>query len=497
MLDPALQNWLQNQLFEIVPQNLAIIDRNYKIVAHNRNFQQLFGTGIGRPCYEVYKKSNELCQQCAAAKTFADGMIRVSDDKGTDRKGRTAHYLVHMVPVLMDNGEIPYIIEMSTDVSDIKRLQHEYQILFEKVPCYIAVLNRDYRIVKANEYLQNTFGATTGQHCWEIFKRRAARCENCPAELTFDDGETHTHEEVGFNKSGEETYYSVTTTPLSKSGSITHVIEIALDVSQIHQLEKEKLEAERLAAVGQTVAGLAHGIKNILTGLEGGIYIFKTGLEKGNHERMDQGWQLLDRNIDKISNLTKNLLSFSKGQKLDVRIVHPADLVAEVVHLFRETAQQLSIHLREEVDREMLPAPFDSHGIHSCLSNLVSNALDACQMSDKPECHVIVRCREEDGKIIFEVEDHGCGIDYDVKQKLFTNFFTTKGDRGTGLGLLVTRKITQEHGGKIQMQTIPGESTQFRLVFARDRLPKLETEEQLAKGAKSNAQTSRYDDLGG
>jgi PAS domain S-box-containing protein len=477
MLDPALQNWLQKKLFEIVPQNLAIIDRDYKIVAQNRNFQQLFGSGIGKPCFEIYKKRNDICSECAAAKTFKDGQVRVNDEEGKDRHGRSAHYLVHMVPVTMGDGEIPYIIEMSTDISEIKRLQREYQILFEKVPCYIAVLNRDYRIVRANEYLQGTFGATTGQHCWEIFKRRATRCEHCPAERTFADGETHTHEEVGFTKNGEETYYIVTTTPLSKSRPINRVIEIAVDVNQIHQLEKEKLDAERLAAVGQTVAGLAHGIKNILTGLEGGIYIFKTGLDRSDHARMEQGWQLLDRNIERISNLTKNLLSFSKGQKLNVQMVFPAKLVEEVVNLFKATAQKLKINLRVEIDQEIAPAPFDPQGIHSCLSNLVSNALDACQMSDNPDCHVIVRCLEKGNQIIFEVEDHGCGIDYDVKQKLFTSFFTTKGDRGTGLGLLVTKKVAQEHGGKIQMQATPGESTQFRLVFARDRLPKIESGE--------------------
>jgi PAS domain S-box-containing protein len=477
MLDPKLENWLQNQLFEIVPQNLAVIDRDHKIVAHNSNFEQLFGSGVGKQCFEVYKKNTTRCQNCAAAKTFSDGKTRVNEDKGKDRQGRTAHYLVHMVPVVMDDGEIPYIIEMSTDISEIKRLQREYQILFEKVPCYIAVLNRDHRIVRANEFLQNTFGATTGQHCWEIFKRRATRCENCPADLTFSDGKTHTREEVGFDKNGKETYYIVTTTPLSKSIPTNHVIEIAVDVNQIHQLEREKLDAERLAAVGQTVAGLAHGIKNILTGLEGGIYIFKTGLDKSDHGRMNQGWELLERNIDKISSLTKNLLSFSKGQKMSVQSVRPAELTGDVVSLFRETARQLDINLTEEIDYDIPPAFFDPEGIHSCLSNLVSNAIDACQMSDRPHCDIVVRCREEEEQIIFEVEDHGCGIDYDVKQKLFTNFFTTKGDRGTGLGLLVTRKITQEHGGKIQMQTVPGESTRFQMVFPRKRLPKPETNE--------------------
>jgi PAS domain S-box-containing protein len=476
MPDRTLQYWLQHRLFEMVPYNIAVIDRNYRIVKHNRHFQELFGPGTGKPCYEVYKKRDQPCSECAAARTFADGRVRINDEEGKDQSGRTAHYLVHMVPVVMDSGEIPYIIEMSTDISEIRRLQNEYQILFEKVPCYIAVLNRDFRIVRANRELRKAFGATTGQYCWEIFKRRAAKCEHCPAELSFADGETHTTEEIGYNQSGEQTHYSVTTAPLTRGDTVNHVIEMAVDVSEVHRLEQEKLEAERLAAVGQTVAGLAHGIKNILTGLEGGIYIFRTGLDRGDRSRMNQGWELLDRNIGKISTLTKNLLSFSKGQKPKVHMVEPAELAEEVVRLFAKTAEQQDIHLRAEVDRNVAPAPFDSQGIHSCLSNLVSNAIDACQMSDKAVCEIVVRCWEEDGSIIFEVEDQGCGIDYDVKQKLFTNFFTTKGDRGTGLGLLETRKITQEHGGKIQLQTVPGESTRFRLVFARDRLPREEPE---------------------
>jgi signal transduction histidine kinase len=120
----------------------------------------------------------------------------------------------------------------------------------------------------------------------------------------------------------------------------------------------------------------------------------------------------------------------------------------------------------------------DPEGIHECLANLISNALDACQMSDKPVCEIRVRCREENDAIIYEVEDQGCGIDYEVKHKVFTNFFTTKGQGGTGLGLLLTRKITQEHGGKIFMESTPGEGSLFKLTFPRRRLPPLSPDEE-------------------
>lgn len=476
MIEKALKSWISNQLFEQVPVNIAIIDREFKIVDHNRNFEDLFGSGLDRPCYEIYKKRSEPCQQCVAAATFRDGQVRVNDEVGVDKDGRTAYYLVHIAPIVDERGEIPFVVEMSTDVTEIKRLQREYQVLFEKVPCFITLLNRDLRIVRANELVQKTFGATSGQHCYEVFKRRGEKCEECPAELTFRDGQTHTCEQVGVNKEGETTYYVVTTASFSKAEPITHVIEMALDVTQLHQLEQEKLDAERLAAVGQTVAGLAHGIKNILTGLEGGVYIFKSGLERNDRGRIDQGWGILDRNIEKISALAKNLLSFSKGQVPHVQLIRPAEVAREVIELFREAAAQQDIKLVAELDENMGAFPFDADGLHSCLANLVSNAIDACMMGEKPDCRVLVRCRREAEKIVIEVEDEGCGMDYDLRQKVFTNFFTTKGRDGTGLGLLVTRKIVQEHGGKINLESVPGKGSRFKMTFPVDRLPPLPKE---------------------
>jgi PAS domain S-box-containing protein len=463
-----------DELFEQVPCNIAVIDRNMRIVDHNRNFAEIFGEGIGKPCYEVYKKRSELCAHCMTLKTFEDGEVRVNDAEGVDKDGRPAHYVVHIVPVKMPNGEIPYVIEMSTDVTDTRRLQREYHILFERVPCYVAVLNRDLRVVRANERLRKTFGKTTGEHCYEILKKRPIQCENCPAMETFKDGKVHSSEQVGISQCGKRTDYIVTTSPLSTTGSeVSHIIEVALDISDLRRLEKENIEAERLAAVGQTVAGLAHGIKNILTGLEGGMYVFRGGMEKNDHERITRGWGMLERNIGRISTLARSLLSFSKGDAPEASMVDPVELAREVVELYNDAVQGSNVSLAVEARGKVKPAPMDREGIHSCLANLVSNAIDACQMSEKPKCKVKVRCRDDGGNLVFEVADEGCGMDYEIKKKAFTTFFTTKKSGGTGLGLLLTRKIVQEHGGKIDLETKPGKGTVFRLRFPRKRLPAL------------------------
>jgi signal transduction histidine kinase len=250
------------------------------------------------------------------------------------------------------------------------------------------------------------------------------------------------------------------------------------DLRQLKTLEREKLDAERLGAVGETVAGMAHGIKNILTGLQGGMYVASWGMKQGDVESIREGWDMLSRNMERISDLTRNLLAFSRGEAFECTLVKPSKVIRDVVALYQESTAQHGIDLRAEVDDGVAPAWMDAEGMRGCLENLISNAVDACLSSDKPCCTIIVRSLEEDDAIVIEVVDTGCGMDYEVKQKAFTSFFTTKAKGGTGLGLLLTRKLVQQHGGSIEFVSEPGEGTTFRLRFPRSRLPQSKSSEE-------------------
>jgi len=252
------------------------------------------------------------------------------------------------------------------------------------------------------------------------------------------------------------------------------------DLQAIKQLEHEKLEAERLAAVGQTVAGLAHGVKNLITALEGGMYMLNTGIDKGNIDRIQKGMEMLDRNINRVSMFVKTFLDFSKGREIRVKLNSPVEIAKEVVELYSAKAQELGIHLTDEHPDDIKPAPIDYERMHECLTNLVGNAIDACRVSEDGGSHVKVRTFEKEGVIIFEVIDDGVGMDYEVKRKVFTSFFTTKGLGGTGLGLLMTKKNVQEHGGTIDLESEPGQGTTFRICLPRNRLPKMIEDNKLA-----------------
>jgi len=243
------------------------------------------------------------------------------------------------------------------------------------------------------------------------------------------------------------------------------------DLSEIKRLEDEKLESERLAAVGQTVAGLAHGVKNLNTALKGGMYMLGSGLEKGNLPRIQKGMRMLERNTQRLSVFVKAFLNYAKGREIRAQLNDPIEIAKEVVEMYAQKAIDLNLKLDLEVSNPISMAAIDYECIHECLTNLVSNAIDACCFKDNGGSRVILRAFEKNRIIYYEVIDDGCGIEKDIKKKIFNTFFTTKGLSGTGLGLLMTRKMIQEHGGTIKLESIPDKGTTFRILLPRKRLP--------------------------
>jgi signal transduction histidine kinase len=454
---------------------VAVIDREYNIVQANTNFEGYFGNWQNKKCYSVYKKLDEPCKECPTTEVFESGKSVVVDAIGIDKFGHKSHYIGHIIPVKNhSNQHVDYVIEMTRTVTETGKLYPEYQILFDRVPCYITVIGEDYRIVKANEAFRENFGDVLGKLCYTVYKRRKSKCPNCPAAKTFKNGKVHSSNQIGIGKQGQEIHYSVSTSALKRSGDdVAHVIEISNDLTAQKNLEHKIIEAERLSAVGQTVAGLAHTIKNMLMGLEGGMYIVDTGLKKGDANRIVKGWDILQRNFTKTTTLVKDFLSFSKGRLPDMQLVNPNKLVQDIINLYKETARQQGVGLIFEAKKNIKPTYLDPSGIETCLTNLLSNGIDAAMLRKNKSGHVILKVKEEKGQLVFESIDNGCGMDWEVKSKVFTTFFTTKGGKGTGLGLLTTRKIVQEHGGKIEVDSNPGEGTIFRIRLPLARLKML------------------------
>ncbi len=366
---------------------------------------------------------------------------------------------------------------------DIRNWMHAR--LWYQVPMSISVIDRDYKVVEANPHFARSYGDWQDRSCHEVYKGLSQRCANCAAAKTFADGLVREREELGVIRGGKQTHYLVHMIPLiGEGGRISHIVEMSTDITGVKRLEQEKLDAERLAAVGQTVAGLAHGVKNLLMGIDGGMYMLQSGIERGDASRLVDGWEMLKEDMARMTSFVKEFLEFAKGRTPEVRFVDPNQPAREVLSLFRDTAKLKGIEIRANLPKSIPKAFMDKEGIHTCLANLVSNALDACDVSDKPHRNVVISTDEREGTLVFEVADDGVGIDYEIRKKIFANFFSTKATgKGTGLGLLTTRKIVQEHGGTVSFDSTEGAGSVFRLEFPRDRLPR-PTEDEAPKNKK-------------
>ena len=189
------------------------------------------------------------------------------------------------------------------------------------------------------------------------------------------------------------------------------------------------LEAERLAAVGQTVAGLSHAIKSIASGLKGGAFVLEEGIQQENRKYLLQGWEMVKGNVDKITNLSLDLLDYAKTTDVNYQLSDPNEPAQEVVELMRPKAEALGITLEGDFSLDLGAFHFDPELIHRCLLNLVTNAIDACVEAgaSKKGKKVIVRTTNTNGwGVEYQVIDNGCGMEQETKDNLFKSFFHNK-----------------------------------------------------------------------
>ncbi len=244
--------------------------------------------------------------------------------------------------------------------------------------------------------------------------------------------------------------------------------KVEMRTRELREAQEELMRNERLATIGETVASLAHYIKNIINGLRGGMYVINSGIKKNKPDALSEGWDMVQRHVEKVSQLVLDLLTYSKERLPERKICHPNEIVSEVVELLEHTAKENDIELKADLDLDVKEGYLDAKGFYDVLLNLVSNAIDACLDDEdvSKSWQVTVKTRREipaHGRegILVEVIDNGCGMSPETQSKLFNRFYSTKKGKGTGLGLLITQKIIHEHGGEISFCSETGTGTHF------------------------------------
>ena len=271
--------------------------------------------------------------------------------------------------------------------------------------------------------------------------------------------------------------------------AIAHQAALAVEDTSYY---KALVQAERLAAVGQTIASLSHHIKNILQGVSGGSYLIELGL--GDHDRASRedhdedaaaravetirkGWGIVERNQERISTLVMDMLTFSKERKPEPKPANLNDVAGDVVEMMRSRAADVEVSLEWSPAQSMPSLMFDPEALHRAILNVVTNAVDACEKHDRAVVKVSTHYDPQQNEASVVVQDSGDGIEPDDLEAIFSVFVSRKGGRGTGLGLPVSRKILEEHGGQITVKSQPGEGSCFTLELPAN-LPKQAPQDQ-------------------
>ncbi|MDT8377250.1 MAG: ATP-binding protein [Desulfotignum sp.] len=349
-------------------------------------------------------------------------------------------------------------------LTDLHTARNHFLQLFDSVPCFISVQDRNLRITAINKWFKQHFGNYVGGYCYQIYKHRSSPCENCPVIQTFEDGRVHSTEEVVTALSGRQYHVLTYTAPImDEKDEITQVMEISTNITQIRQLQNH------LTSLGLMLGSMSHGVKGMLTALDGGIYQLETGLKKQDEARVSGAFEQVKLMTDKIRDMVLEILNYARSRQMQYAPVPVVEIVEHVMKSVRPAASKNNVLCEVFLPDSPGIMEIDSVWMESALVNFLENAVDACAYDHEKSVHrVSLTVTIEPEEIIcFCIQDNGIGMDQETREKMFTLFFTSKGSRGTGLGLFIAHRVIQQHGGTVHVTSALNQGTELTIRLPR------------------------------
>jgi PAS domain S-box-containing protein len=472
-------------LFNELPCFVAVHNADLEIVSTNQLYKERLGHRIGSRSWEAYAGRGPGDRLCPVMRVLETGEGFRSNEVLLGRNGQEIPVIVNTAPIYGNDGDVELVLELSVDVSEVRRLREDLRLtrerfrqLFDESPCYVAVMDRDFGVVEANRRYREDFGDPTGRRCHDAFAHRMAPCSGCPAERTFEDGRPHQAETVVTARDGRQVNVLVWTAPLrDAAGEIAEVMEMSTDITELRRLQ------DRLSQLGLLLGSTAHGIKGLLTALDGGVYRLGSGIARGDAARVQDSHQDIRHLVDRLRKMVLDLLYYAKNRELNWEVVVARAFAEDTATLVEAKATERGVRfLRDFAEAAMATGgdgggadlgtfEADAGALSSALVNLLENAVEACAADGRKQDHVVTfRVRGTSDEVTFTIIDNGTGMDRETREKLFTLFFSSKGTAGTGIGLFVASQVVRQHGGHIAVASERGEGSTFTVSLPR-RLP--------------------------
>jgi PAS domain S-box-containing protein len=367
--------------------------------------------------------------------------------------------------------QIASAIENARLFEHVARAEQELENIFESISDLVYFVDSNYTIRKINRAVVNKIGlpesSIIGQKCYWIFHGMNMPWQNCPHHQTIATRSAMVGELEDPHLGGT---YLISSSPIfDKTGGLIGTVHIARDVSELKQLREKVASVERMAALGEMAAKVAHEIRNPLLSIGG----FASRLERRlEHDQREQARIIVDE-VKRLETILNSILGFVRSSRVEKKTVSVNALVNDVVVFMEPSAQEHGNRIRLTIEGDLaVLANYDR--LKEALLNLVSNANQATTDGEitiraYPATAMVPSAQgetEQKKEVVIEVQDTGSGIHKDDINRIFDPFFTSK-PLGTGLGLSITKRIIEEHGGTIDVQSTAGSGTNFIIHLMR------------------------------
>jgi PAS domain S-box-containing protein len=456
--------------FNELPYFVSIHGRDCTVLAANATYHRYLGNRLYQGSWGIYVGRRATPNGCPVGRTLKNESVMTTRALVRYASGAEVPVTVHTAPIYDNDGNTELVIEIFAGSKEIERLaeesrntQQRYQQLFNAVPSSIVVLDRRFRINAVNRRFREIFGEHTGRLFFDVFRPGIFPAYRDPITRTVRTGEPQQGEMVLTNNEGIKTNVMAWTAPIkTTTGKLVQVLAIFADVTQLRKLQAN------LANLGLMVSTLSHDLKGSLTGLDAGLYLIDSGFYRDIPGRIEEGLDSAKLVVERIRKLVKDILYYAKERDLNPATVDIMQFAGDVAANVEMKVRGANIRFETRFSNTAVEMEIDAELMRTALFNIIDNAIETCIESTSPIEHRInFEVQADRENVMFLVADTGEGMSPKKVDSIFDLFFSTKGHGGTGIGLYVTRKIIQKHGGTISVHSEPGKGSRFEIVLPR------------------------------
>ncbi len=460
--------------FAEMPNFVSIHSNTGRILAINETYKKYAGNKLDGFSWEIYTGGHASEATCPVGRTIASGNVETTHAVVRYASGAEVPVLVHTSPIYNNDGEVALILEVFAGTKEIDQLSAEiadthqrYQQLFDEVPCYIVAVDRNLNVAAANRLFKERFGDPAGSTFYSIFDHISIPYGSCSITSTIDDGLPHQGEMVLITREGTQHNMLTWTKPVStRSGKLIQVLVIFIEVTELHHIQ------ENLTSLGLMLGTLSHNLKNILTGLDAGLYDIEKGFYQDLPAIIEEGLDVSKLMAERIRRLVYDILHYARERELQLTRRPVAEFARDLAASLERRIKAADISFRQVIPADSGEFNIDPALLRSALANVLENAIEACiDDTAKPSHTIAFRVQQETSWVVFDIADNAGGMEKEQSRKMFTLFYSSKGHKGTGLGLFITDQVIRKHGGRISVDTEPGKGTRFRIRLPLYRAP--------------------------